>query len=97
MDIWNLEDEINILLLNPKKENSEIGEYYKQYGIDMFGESTRKFLSFQRNKDILLREKLRKSNLNNCYIEDLGKYIEELIGITYKIDESNIITEFINS
>ena len=56
----------------------------------MFGESTRKFLSFQRNKDILLREKLRKSNLNNCYIE-------ELIGITYKIDESNIITEFINS
>ncbi len=63
----------------------------------MFGESTRKFLSFQRNKDILLREKLRKSNLNNCYIEDLGKYIEELIGITYKIDESNIITEFINS
>lgn len=97
VDIWNLEDEINILLLNPKKENSEIGEYYKQYGIDMFGESTRKFLSFQRNKDILLREKLRKSNLNNCYIEDLGKYIEELIGITYKIDESNIITEFINS
>ena len=30
VDIWNLEDEINILLLNPKKENSEIGEYYKQ-------------------------------------------------------------------
>ena len=40
MDIWNLEDEINILLLNPKKENSEIGEYYKQYGIDPSSLST---------------------------------------------------------
>ena len=60
INIWNLEKTTNILFLNPKNEQSVIGEYYIKYEIYIFGDSTRKFLCFLQSQDIQFSEQWKK-------------------------------------
>ena len=50
-NVWKMEEYINLLFLDPNKQNTEKGEFYAKYGIDMFGSITPMFLIFQKKLD----------------------------------------------
>ena len=51
-DTWHLEQYVNILLLNPDRQESETGKYYfKNGGAMLFGRTTADFLDFLRKLD----------------------------------------------
>lgn len=52
INVWKLEEGVNLLLLNPKKQSCKKGTFYKKYGIDMFEGLTKKFLLFQQQLDV---------------------------------------------
>lgn len=75
INVWHLEKTINLLLLDPRKEctkNSmkltEKGKFYRDYGIDMFGNLTSAFLNFQRELDAKNEKKYEKLSFEDRYI-----------------------------
>lgn len=50
-NVWKLEETVNILLLDPRKEQESKGYFYFEKGIDIFGTLSRAFLSYQNNLD----------------------------------------------
>lgn len=88
INVWNLEETINILLLNPNKEYSETGKYYIKYGISMFGHLTEEFMIFQ--------QKLDEESNNKWKDIDDNELMSQLRYLEYKIIDLQIITEFID-
>lgn len=84
VNVWNLEETLNFLLLDPNKEHSETGKYYMSYGIHLFGNLSKNFLDFQQKLDIKFHEKW---NGYSGIFED--RYID------FKLTDFQIITEFI--
>lgn len=50
-NVWKLEETVNILLLDPRKEQESKGYFYFEKGIDIFGTLSRAFLSYQNELD----------------------------------------------
>lgn len=88
INVWSLEETVNILLLNPDREHSKTGDYYIKYGMSMFGELTKEFLMFQQKLDEQAKEKWRD-------IDDRDN-IRDMRYIDYKIVDLQIVTEFMN-
>lgn len=88
INIWDLEETVNILLLNPDKEHSETGIYYFKHGISIFGDLTCAFLIFQKELDKQADEKW--TNINKTKEVRYMRYIDQ------KIIDIQIITEFMN-
>lgn len=91
INVWHLEETINILLLDPGKECikykhtlTEKGKYYHEYGLNMFGSLTGAFLNFQYELDIKNENEQAKLSLE-------GKYIR------FKETDIRIFSEFIES
>ncbi|MDK0980932.1 hypothetical protein ACOT7R_16650 [Clostridium perfringens] len=82
-DLWNLEEYINLIFLNPKKVKNN--EFYSEYAISIFGDMTKKFLSYLKSLDE------NNDNLGYGHLEKFIKFIE------YNIKEISLISDFLNS
>lgn len=84
INCWHLENYLSLLFLNPKKEKcNELGKYYEQEALDLFGGYTRNFLSFQFSLDYKndirsniiiesdLDKKQKKELFNRFHSEDM--------------------------
>lgn len=87
INVWNLEETVNILLLNPDRQHSKTEEYYIKYGIPMFGNITGEFFMFLKNLDEQANKNLK--NINNEFIRSIMYY-------EHKLTDLQIITEFMN-
>lgn len=80
INCWHLENYVSLLFLDPRKENSNgLGKYYRDAAIDLFGELTSNFLSFQleldenndiRNSKLGLNEPQKRVLPYGLYIND---------------------------
>lgn len=50
-NVWYLENTINVLILDPRKENNSKGKYYFDGAIDMFGDFTKEFVCYLQELD----------------------------------------------
>lgn len=86
INVWNLEETVNLILLNPDREHSVTGEYYFQNIFQMFGSFTEDFFEFQIKLTKLEDEKwkyMKKSEI----LRNL-RYLE------FKDNDLQIITKF---
>ena len=75
INVWYLEETINLLLFDPRKECeksnmqfTEKGKFYRDYAIDMFGNLTKDFLNFQKELDEQNEKKYEKLSFEDRYI-----------------------------
>lgn len=85
INVWHLEETINILLLDPKKEDSETGKYYFNTGMEIYGGTTKQFLVFLQKLQFESDKEL--GNLDNDEEKNL-KYVES------RIIKLRMVTEF---
>ncbi|MCI6582974.1 MAG: hypothetical protein MSH15_13505, partial [Oscillospiraceae bacterium] len=51
INVWELENNINLLFLDPKKESTKKGKFYFNHAINMFGTLTLSFITYLQNLD----------------------------------------------
>lgn len=95
VNCWELENYLSLLFLDPRKQNTNgLGEYYIETAIDLFGGSTRDFLSFQFELD--QDNDKRNSKINEiCLDKNQKKAIFDSLYIEDKIIDLQIISEWI--
>lgn len=95
INCWELENYISLLFLDPRKENcNELGDYYKNSALDLFGKLTRDFLLFQYELDrdnVERDKKIEKLNLN----DNQNKVLSQILYIQDKIIDLGIISEWV--
>lgn len=95
INCWKLENYISLLLLDPRKEKCNgLGDYYKNYALDLFGGLTRDFLSFQYELDqdnVGRDKKIEKLNLN----DNQNKALSQILYIEDKIIDLEIISKWV--
>lgn len=84
IDVWKLEETVNLLFLCPDREHTQTGKYYMSSGIDLFGALSREFLVFQKKLDLKAEEKWRNSDISSF----------EQRHIDFKFTDLRIVTEF---
>ena len=81
-NVWKLEETLNLLLLDPRKESSSEGIYYVSEGIRIFGDLTSGFLNYQLQLDETKTVSTTDTNF-------LPKYLE------FKETELRIVSDYI--
>lgn len=84
INVWGLEETVNLLFLNPDREASETGRFYFEEGLNLFGSLTKEFLIFQEKLDI--QESKKWNSLQNYSWQD--RYFD------FKNTDLKIISEF---
>lgn len=84
INVWGLEETVNLLFLNPDRETSETGRFYFEEGLNLFGSLTKEFLIFQEKLDI--QESKKWNSLQNYSWQD--RYFD------FKNTDLKIISEF---
>ena len=80
-NVWHLEESINLIILDPRKESSIKGEYYFHNILDMFGTFTKNFMVFLQECDKDVPDKLTEEDYLKHKIFDLSiisNYVELL-------------------
>lgn len=67
-DVWHLEETINLLILDPRKEHTDKGKFYFDYGINMFGSLTKAFFAFQAKLDEDREKEMKLLSYEDAYI-----------------------------
>ncbi len=80
IDVWDLENNLCFLLLDPRKEKTDKGKYYFEKGMFLFGELTSSFLMYLDNE---MDKDMSKKNISS-----------ELFYIEFMISESTLISDF---
>lgn len=97
INCWQLENYVSLLFLDPRKENiNNLGQYYSNSGIDLFGGLTRNFLRFQYELDET--NKQREKIIENQQLNE-NKRIE-LSRVLYtndKIVDLQIVSEWVKT
>lgn len=83
VNIWDLEQTVNLLFLDPRKEHSQKGKFYFSQGIWLFGDLTYKFLEYQKNLDT-----------TNSVSSDDKEFEDKYIN--FKVTELSIVSNFFN-
>lgn len=95
LNCWELENYTSLLFLDPRKEKCDgLGDYYKNFALDMFGRMTRDFLNFQYELDqgnIERNKKIEKLNLN----DNQNKALSQILYIEDKIIDLEIISKWV--
>lgn len=80
VNIWHLENSLNILFLKPTKVTTETGTFYFKYGLDIFGEHSRSFIQdFLQELEIDVKSnQLSPSDEQATNISMISSYFEWL-------------------
>ncbi len=84
INVWRLEETVNLLFLNPDRETSETGRFYFEELLNLFGSMTKEFLIFQEKLEI--QESKKWNSIPNYSLQD--RYID------FKNTDLKIISEF---
>lgn len=68
INVWHLEETINLLILDPRKKHTEKGKFYFNCGMKMFGSLTKEFLIFQTELDKDRKKEKKLSSSEDAYI-----------------------------
>ncbi|KUO71304.1 MAG: hypothetical protein APF81_01730 [Desulfosporosinus sp. BRH_c37] len=68
VNVWHLEETINLLILDPRKEESEKGKFYFSSGVDLFGWLSKEFLLFQNKLDFENESSMKEQTFDEKYI-----------------------------
>ena len=66
--MWHLEETINLLILDPRKEHTDKGKFYFDCGMKMFGPLTKEFLIFQTQLDKDREKEMKLPSSEDAYI-----------------------------
>lgn len=84
INVWRLEETVNLLFLNPDRQNSETGRFYFEEVLNLFGSMTKEFIEFQEKLDI--QESKKWNSIPNYLLQD--RYVD------FKNTDLKIISEF---
>ena len=95
LNCWKLENYISLLFLDPRKEKCDgLGDYYKNFALNMFGPITQDFLYFLCELDqanVERDKKMKKLNLN----DNQNKALSHILYIEDKIIDLQIISKWV--
>ena len=95
INCWQLENYVSLLFLDPRKENiNNLGEYYFNSGIDLFGGLTRNFLRFQYELDETNNQREKKIE-NQQLNENKRIELSRALYAHDKIVDLQIISEWV--